>query len=740
MAVDITNCDREPIHIPGLIQPHGVLLSLSEPDLVVAQASDNTPAVFGRSVAHVLGQPLSAVLEAESFERVRRAAAREPLAEVNPLPLAAGGRACDGVLHRHAGALILEIEPRVEAPDAHERTHHPLRRAVAQLQSATTLRALHEAAVKAVQGLTRFERVMIYRFDEDDHGTVEAEAKSDLLDSYLGLHYPASDIPRQARELYLRNGIRIIPDARYTPAALVPALRPDTGAPLDLSFAVLRSVSPIHLEYLANMGVRGSMSVSLVVRGRLWGLVSCINHSAARPVPFEVRSDCELLGTHPVAADHGVRRPRNRVGPRAPPAGARAPRPGHARRPTTRSPGCSRIRRSSSGSWESTARRSWTRKSVPPDARPRRRRSARSPTGSSRRATASSSPHALSRNAPAFADIKDERERHPQLRAARRAAAALHRVPARDPADGRLGRRSAESPCSRMPAMRLHPRRSFALWREEVRLRSRPWTRERARGRRGAAPRGGGSRPRQAGAARAARSAGARRPGRRRVARPEEPARRDPDAGRRCCASSPARRAGDPASHLGASIDRTQRAVDRMNALIHDLLDLAKIEAGRFALERQAEPVDDDGRGSAGACCGPSRRRRSSPCAKRSTRDCGSWPTASASSRCSRTSSATPSSSRPRAAAFTCAPSASGGQALLRRHRHRARRRARGHAATLRPLLAGAEEAQRRLGPGPLHRQGHRRGARRPDLGRARRRRRRGVQVYAAPCGSCLDK
>ena len=115
------------------------------------------------------------------------------------------------------------------------------------------------------------------------------------LEPYLGVHYPASDIPRQARELYSKNWLRIIPDARYVPSRLMPALRPDTGKPLDLSFAALRSVSPIHREYLANMGVIASMSVSLVVRGRLWGLISCTNHSGPRHVRYELRSACEVL-------------------------------------------------------------------------------------------------------------------------------------------------------------------------------------------------------------------------------------------------------------------------------------------------------------------------------------------------------------------------------------------------------------------------------------------------------------
>ena len=137
---------------------------------------------------------------------------------------------------------------------------------------------------------------MFYRFHEDGHGSVDAEAKESALEPYLGLHYPASDIPAQARQLYLKNWLRLIFDARATPARIVPTLRADTGGPLDLSFSVLRSVSPIHLEYMANMGVRASMSISLIVRDRLWGLISCLNHTGPRRVPQEMRAACEFLG------------------------------------------------------------------------------------------------------------------------------------------------------------------------------------------------------------------------------------------------------------------------------------------------------------------------------------------------------------------------------------------------------------------------------------------------------------
>ena len=198
-------------------------------------------------------------------------------------------------MHRHAGALILELES-TSAAARSQSTQHSLRPALISLQFAQTLQALCDTVVREVRHLTGFERVMLYRFNANGDGSVDSESKELFLEPYLDLHYPASDIPQQARELYLKNWLRIIPDAGYVPVPIVPTLRPDTNAPLDLSYSVLRSVSPIHLEYMANMGVRASMSISLIVRDRLWGLISCANHTGPRAVAFELRSACEVLG------------------------------------------------------------------------------------------------------------------------------------------------------------------------------------------------------------------------------------------------------------------------------------------------------------------------------------------------------------------------------------------------------------------------------------------------------------
>lgn len=163
------------------------------------------------------------------------------------------------------------------------------------MQQAPNVQALCEQCARHVRRISGFDRVMVYRFDSEWNGQVIAEEKCDDLEPFLGLHYPASDVPQQARDLYTKNWLRFITDRDYRPAAIVPDAGPEADEPLDLSYSVMRSVSPIHLDYLRNMGVRGSMSVSLVRNGRLWGLIAC-HHYTPRFVPYDVRTACELLG------------------------------------------------------------------------------------------------------------------------------------------------------------------------------------------------------------------------------------------------------------------------------------------------------------------------------------------------------------------------------------------------------------------------------------------------------------
>jgi light-regulated signal transduction histidine kinase (bacteriophytochrome) len=300
-VLDLTNCDKEPIHVPGAIQPHGVLLVLREPQLTVTHVSENAPELLGMPAQRLLGARFGELVEPSVRESLETSLRGERLKQLNPLKVVwrvdGTERFFDGIAHRHQGRLLLELEPSSEKGSLPFLSfYHAAREALSRLRDARDLQELSEAAVREVRRLTGFDRVLIYRFDAEWNGSVIAEDRDARADPYLGLHFPASDIPRQARELYELNWLRIIPNVRYTPARVV-AL-PDTEAqgPLDLSFSALRSVSPIHLEYLRNMGAHASMSVSLMKEGKLWGLISCTDVSGPRYLPYEVRIACEFLG------------------------------------------------------------------------------------------------------------------------------------------------------------------------------------------------------------------------------------------------------------------------------------------------------------------------------------------------------------------------------------------------------------------------------------------------------------
>ncbi len=207
-----------------------------------------------------------------------------------------GGAPFDVVLHRSEGLLVTEWEPVHGAEEAGATWHRRLPTVLQRLSATTTLAGLTEVLARDVRELTGFDRVMVYRFDPEWNGEVVAEDRRPDLEPFLGLRYPAGDIPAQARALYATNWLRLIPDARYTPSPLVPAVNPLTGGPLDLSGSILRSVSPVHLEYLANMGVVASMSVSLIDRGRLWGLIACHSYRGAHRPSYTDRVAAEFLG------------------------------------------------------------------------------------------------------------------------------------------------------------------------------------------------------------------------------------------------------------------------------------------------------------------------------------------------------------------------------------------------------------------------------------------------------------
>ncbi len=312
--VDLDNCEREPIHVPGSIQPRGVLIAVSDPDLVVEQVSENLEELTGVPWQDALGRPLAEVIgTAAAGAVVRSASAFGDLRERNPVEvtLAVGGRQepVDALLHRavvRSGAgggapvvsLVVELEPaRGPRPFSFPNTYQAVRSTITELNRASTLQDLYDITAQAVRGLTGFDRVMVYRYDADYNGEVVAEARLEELNPFLGLHYPASDIPAQARALYEKNWIRLISDVDYVPSPIRPTAHPASGQPLDLTFSTLRSVSPIHVEYLHNMGVRASMSISLLRDDKLWGLIACHHYSGPHAPPYATRAAAEFLGS-----------------------------------------------------------------------------------------------------------------------------------------------------------------------------------------------------------------------------------------------------------------------------------------------------------------------------------------------------------------------------------------------------------------------------------------------------------
>jgi len=295
---DLTGCEQEPIRIPGLIQPHGILLAVRAGSFDILQASANAGRILNAVVDGSIGRPLDQVLAQGGADLMTDLHAdRVPDQGTAVLRQAVfGPQAYNIVAHRSGATIVLEFEETdTSEPGSLDALYPEIRTFVDELGGLPTIQEMTAAAAARVRRITGFDRVLIYRFDDDWNGTVVAEDRNDRLPAYLDLRFPASDVPAQARELYRLNRLRLIPDADYVPVPILPTDNPDTGQPLDLSFSVLRSVSPLHLEYMKNMGTPASMSISIVVEGRLWGLISC-HHAAPRRAPVHVRTACDFLG------------------------------------------------------------------------------------------------------------------------------------------------------------------------------------------------------------------------------------------------------------------------------------------------------------------------------------------------------------------------------------------------------------------------------------------------------------
>ncbi|MFG6095774.1 GAF domain-containing protein [Leptolyngbyaceae cyanobacterium CCMR0082] len=303
------------------IQPHGVVLVLDPNDLTVLQASTNTIDEFALDVRDVIGRPLDEILDPFQVDQFKVGLTEEKLDFINPVKIwvrreGDDYQVFDAVFHRsNDGFLVLELEPALTQENIPFLSFYHLARAsINQLESTAELYAFCQVIVREVRKVTGFDRVMLYQFDDDGHGEVVAEEKCEDMEPYLGLHYPESDIPKTARQMFLSNWIRVIPDAAATAVDLYPAKNPVTQQPTDLTHSILRSAYSCHLEYLHNMGVGASLTISLMKDNKLWGLIAC-HHRTAKYVPYELRKACEFLGrvifseiaTREEVADHAHR-------------------------------------------------------------------------------------------------------------------------------------------------------------------------------------------------------------------------------------------------------------------------------------------------------------------------------------------------------------------------------------------------------------------------------------------------
>jgi light-regulated signal transduction histidine kinase (bacteriophytochrome) len=298
IPVDLSNCDKEPIHIPGQVQSHGFLIVIDQA-CVIRYHSDNISSfidgideiLLGKHIndIHTLigrNEPKDFIVQLIIFGKNNRG-----FEQTNPFATDIQGKPFYLIISQTDNYYLLEFEP--VASDLTIDLQKIIGRSVSEMLADKNLQRLLENSARQVKQIINYDRVMIYRFAEDGHGEVVAEAKNDDLGSWLGLHYPASDIPKQARELYKHNFTRLIADVHATPAKILTAA--DNEQPLDLTPSQLRAVSPIHIQYLKNMGVSSSFSISLIYKKELWGLIACHNYSP-RFIDFKSRESSKLIG------------------------------------------------------------------------------------------------------------------------------------------------------------------------------------------------------------------------------------------------------------------------------------------------------------------------------------------------------------------------------------------------------------------------------------------------------------
>jgi chemotaxis family two-component system sensor kinase Cph1 len=293
--VTLDNCHEEPIHIPGSIQPHGYLLVVDPATMTLSCVSENITDVCGVALDECIGKGLDELVDDEYCAIINQHWHTETLQLFNPTSIAL--KHSNGQSHRmsaiatyNGSVLLIALEPDSKVNDkAYESVLKMLKNSVQSLMGVHKLDLIYQSVVEEVKRFSGFDRVMLYQFDHEYNGEVIAEAKEPHLNAFLKQHFPESDIPKQARELYIKNPIRLLCDVDGAVARLYPAT-----PHVDLSYCSLRSVSPIHIQYLRNMGVKASMSISIIINGKLWGLIAC-HHYSSNFVPFEIREIAQYI-------------------------------------------------------------------------------------------------------------------------------------------------------------------------------------------------------------------------------------------------------------------------------------------------------------------------------------------------------------------------------------------------------------------------------------------------------------
>lgn len=284
-------CANEPILIPGAIQPHGALVTVEPASLEILQVSANSKQMLGVDPMDLVGQSVSVILKGDWLTSTL---VKEGDRLANPYFIEVNGINFDLIIHRTSELIILEFEP---SSPRDMRLFPDLSAAIRRISTVRETQDLRNCVARELREWIGFDRVVVYKFHPDGHGEVVAEDRLRELEPYLHQHFPASDIPAQARALYLKKASQLIVTSTYTPVPLIPLLNPATGKPLDLSQAELRSVSPHHLQYMRNMGNAASISLPLVREGQLIGMVTATAREP-RMVSYLVRRACEIIADH----------------------------------------------------------------------------------------------------------------------------------------------------------------------------------------------------------------------------------------------------------------------------------------------------------------------------------------------------------------------------------------------------------------------------------------------------------